>query len=126
VAGILPSGWPPGSRRAGGLPRAYYEVRLLDQRVPSDPADRLAFLVGATMATSEDALLPVASGTPRVVLAGAPALTRAWESVIRDRGGTAAVLDEDERSAAFRAGCRALLDAVPLADWSPARRAAMP
>ncbi|HSD27062.1 MAG TPA: 2-dehydro-3-deoxygalactonokinase [Vicinamibacteria bacterium] len=127
LASSLPSEWPfvlpPDWLAAGiedgrrhGLPRACYEVRLLDQRVASEPADRLAFLVGATVAASEDTLLPVSAGTPpRVALAGPPALTRAWEAVVRGRGGTPLVLDDDERSAAFRAGCRAVLEAVPLA-----------
>jgi 2-dehydro-3-deoxygalactonokinase len=126
LASSLPSEWPsvlpPEWLAAGieegrrhGLPRAFYEVRLLDQRVASEPADRLAFLVGATVAASEDRLLPASEGAlPRVALAGPPALTRAWEAVVRDRGGTPLVLDDDERSAAFRAGCRAVLEEVPL------------
>jgi 2-dehydro-3-deoxygalactonokinase len=126
LASSLPSEWPAvlppdwlaagiGEGRRHGLPRAYYEVRLLDQRVESEPADRLAFLVGATVAASEDTLLPVSAGAPpRVALAGPPALTHAWETVVRDRGGTPLVLDDEERGAAFRAGCRAVLEAVPL------------
>jgi 2-dehydro-3-deoxygalactonokinase len=127
LASSLPSEWPAvlppdwlaaGARdgRRHGLPRAYYEVRLLDQRVASEPADRLAFLVGATVAASEDTLLPPSAGAPpRVALAGPSALAHAWAKVIRDRGGTPLVLDDDERGAAFRAGCRAVLEAVPLA-----------
>jgi 2-dehydro-3-deoxygalactonokinase len=126
LASSLPAEWPavlpPEWLAAGieegrrhGLPRACYEVRLLDQRVASEPADRLAFLVGATVAASEDTLLPFSPGAPpRVALAGPTVLARAWEAVVRDRGGTPLVLDEDERGAAFRAGCRAVLEAVPL------------
>jgi len=125
LASSLPPEWPevlpPDWLAAGiddgrryGLPRAYYEVRLLDQRIASEAADRLAFLVGATVAASEDTLLPAAAGAPpRVALAGPPALTRAWQAVIRARGGTLIVLEDDERGAAFRAGCRAVLEAVP-------------
>jgi 2-dehydro-3-deoxygalactonokinase len=124
LASSLPSEWP-GSLpadwlaagiehgRRHGLPRAFYEVRLLEQRVASLPVDRLAFLVGATVAASEDALVPLSGGAPPpLVLAGAPALTRAWETVIRARGGTPRVLHEAEGSAAFRAGCRAVLEAL--------------
>ena len=125
LASSLPSEWPAvlpadwlaagiDHGRRHGLPRAYYEVRLLDQRVASEPSDRLAFLVGATVAASEDTLLRP-SAPRRVALAGPPALTRAWEAPVRERGGTPLVLDDDERAAAFRAGCRAVLEAVPLA-----------
>jgi 2-dehydro-3-deoxygalactonokinase len=125
LASSLPSEWPPSlasdwlaagieEGRAHGLPRACYEVRLLDQRVPSGPAHRLAFLVGAVVAASEDTLLPAAAGAPpHVVLAGPPALATAWQAVVRDRGGTARVLDDEGTGAAFRAGCRAVLEAMP-------------
>jgi 2-dehydro-3-deoxygalactonokinase len=113
----LPADWLAAGReeaRRQGLPRAFYEVRLLDQRVACDPADRLAFLVGATVAASEATLLPSPAGTPaQVVLAGPPALAGAWEAVVRDRGGTALVLTDDAKSAAFRAGCRAVLESIP-------------
>jgi 2-dehydro-3-deoxygalactonokinase len=126
LASSLPPEWPAAlpaewlaagieEGRRHGLPRACYEVRLLDQLVASEPADRLAFLVGATVAASEDTLLPASEGAlPRVALAGPPALTRAWETAVRGRGATPLVLDDDETSAAFRAGCRAVLEAVPL------------
>jgi 2-dehydro-3-deoxygalactonokinase len=125
LASSLPSEWPAvlppdwlaagiADARRHGLPRAYYEVRLLHQRVASEPADRLAFLVGATAAASEDTLLPVFVGVPpRVALAGPTALTHAWEAVVRDRGATPFILDDDATSAAFRAGCRAVLEALP-------------
>jgi 2-dehydro-3-deoxygalactonokinase len=127
LASSLPSEWPAAlpsdwlaagidEGRRHGLPRACYEVRLLDQRVASEPADRLAFLVGATVAASEDTLLPGCAGAPPcVALAGPPALRHAWDTVIRHRGGTPVVLDDEEGSAAFRAGCRAVLEAVPRA-----------
>jgi len=121
LAGSLPRDWPAalppdwvasGLRegRRDGLPRALYEVRLLDQCVPSAPDERLAFLVGATMAASEDTLLPPATSGP-VVLAGVPALVAAWEPVIRARGREPIALGGEETSAAFRAGCRAVLAA---------------
>jgi 2-dehydro-3-deoxygalactonokinase len=123
LASSVPDGWPltlpadwvaagVGRGRGDGLPRALYCVRLLDQRTASRPEDRLAFLVGATIAANEEALLPPASGKPRrVVLAGAPALAAAWEGVLRERGLEPVTIDEDERESAFRAGCRAVLDA---------------
>jgi 2-dehydro-3-deoxygalactonokinase len=125
LASSLPAEWPAvlpadwlaagiADGRRHGLPRACYEVRLLDQRVASVPAERLAFLVGATVAASDDALFPGSAGAPpRVALAGPPALTHAWEAVVRGRGVPPVVLDDDERGAAFRAGCRAVLEGVP-------------
>jgi len=126
LASSLPPEWPETlprdwvaagfeRGRSDGLPRALYEVRLLEQRAASGPDDRLAFLVGATIATSVEALVPPgAAATARVVLAGPPALTDAWGEVLRARGREPAVLVDDDTSAAFRAGCRAVLDAVRL------------
>jgi 2-keto-3-deoxy-galactonokinase len=106
--------------RTDGLPRALYCVRLLEQRTGSRPEDRLAFLIGATIAASEDVLLPV-SGLPShtVALVGAPALVGAWMSVVRERGLDPRVVDEAEGEAAFRAGCRAVLAAGEIEE--PAR-----
>jgi 2-dehydro-3-deoxygalactonokinase len=123
LASSIPRGWPPalpvrwvreGIRRGrrDGLPRALYCVRLLDLRTPSNPEERLAFLLGATIAAHEDVLLPASAlESGRLVLVGAPALVTAWKAVARERGLDAAVVDEKEREAAFRAGCRAVLDA---------------
>ncbi len=136
LASSLPSEWPvalpPDWLAAGieagrrhGLPRAGYEVRLLHQNVACEPADRLAFLVGAMVAASEGTLIPASSRPcPQVVLAGPPALVTAWEAVVRGRGGTALVLDDEGTGAAFRAGCRAVLEAIPrsLDGWKDAPR----
>jgi 2-dehydro-3-deoxygalactonokinase len=141
LASSVPRGWPrvlsarwvaAGVRRGrtDGLPRALYCVRLLDQRTPSSPEDRLAFLVGATIAAHEEVLLP--SGAPesqRVVVLGAPALVGAWTAALRKRGLDPVDVDEREREAAFRAGCRAVLEAGDVGppgggaalDWRPPR-----
>jgi len=124
LASSLPSEWPdclpPDWVAAGmeegrrhGLPRAFYEVRLLDQRVASDPAERLAFLVGATIVASEEMLVAASAVPLQVVVAGPHALATAWQAVVHDRGGRALVLGEDQTSAAFRSGCRAVLEAMP-------------
>jgi 2-keto-3-deoxy-galactonokinase len=109
----LPAGWVEAGFRRGradGLPRAFYCVRLLDQRAPSTPGDRLGFLVGATIAADEETLLPApTAGSRTVVLLGAPALVEAWAGVIRQRGVEPITLSEDDREAAFRAGCLAVL-----------------
>jgi 2-dehydro-3-deoxygalactonokinase len=109
----LPADWvESGLRRSrsDGLPRALYCVRLLEQRTPSSPDDRLAFLMGAMIAASEDALLP-GKGTPssRVALVGAPAVVEAWTRVAAERGLDPVTVGEAEREAAFRTGCRSVL-----------------
>jgi 2-dehydro-3-deoxygalactonokinase len=142
LASAVPRSWPStlptewvaaGARRAraDGWPRALYCVRLLHQRTPSSPEDRLAFMVGATIVASEDVLLP--AGAPeasRVVLVGAPVLVAAWATVLRERGLSPVPIDEAEKDAAFRAGCRAVLAAGELIDrgaagpgveWRPPR-----
>ena len=129
LASSLPRDWPStlpadwveaGLRRSrtDGLPRALYCVRLLEQRTPSSPEDRLAFLIGAMIAANEDALLP-ARGLPssRVVLVGAPALVEAWTRLAVARGLDPVTIDEAEKEAAFRTGCRSVLaHAVPRLD----------
>jgi 2-keto-3-deoxy-galactonokinase len=141
LASSLPRGWPPtlpgdwvaaGVKRgrADGWPRALYCVRLLEQRTLSSPEDRLAFLAGATIAANEEAL--VGSCGPdrrRVVLAGAPALMKAWAGVLRQRGLDPEPLDDEEREAAFRSGCGGVLAAGSLesapggggVSWRPPR-----
>ena len=121
LASAVPGNWPAslppewvesGVRlgRATGLPRALYCVRLLDQRAPSSPGDRLGFLVGATIAADLETLLPASTtGSRPTVLVGAPALVEAWAGVIRQRGVEPITLSEDDREAAFRAGCLAVL-----------------
>jgi 2-dehydro-3-deoxygalactonokinase len=133
LASALPPEWPATlpedwvaagfeSGRRDGLPRALYAVRLLEQRVASEPEERLAFLVGATIAASTDTLVPPGAATPDgVVLAGPSALTDAWGAVLRARGREPLVLFDEEASAAFRSGCKAVLDAV-----RPPRSAATP
>ncbi|MCG6926370.1 MAG: 2-dehydro-3-deoxygalactonokinase [Acidobacteria bacterium] len=129
----LPAGWVAAGRQRGhddGLPRALYCVRLLDQRTPSSLEERLAFLVGATIAAHEKTLLPrTALDSRRVVLVGAPALVEAWTSVLRDRALDPVGVEQKEREAAFRAGCRAVLEAGDVGrpretaglEWRPPR-----
>lgn len=138
LASAVPGDWPPhlpgdwveaGLRRAraDGLPRALYCVRLLDQRAASTPLERLAFLVGATIGADVATLLPAPTDdSRRVVLVGAPALVEAWEAVARGRGLEPVTLSEEDREAAFRAGCLAVLaqgrverGAGPGVSWKP-------
>ncbi len=141
LASSVARGWPDrlprdwvaaGARRtrSDGWPRALYCVRLLEQRTVSSPEDRLAFLIGATVAANEDVLLASSgSEAKRVVLAGAPALAAAWTDGLQERGLDPVTLDEGEREAAFRAGCRAVLGAGQLTElggeqgvaWHPPR-----
>jgi len=109
----LPAEWVDAGRRRcrrDGLPRALYCVRLLEQRTPSSQGDRLAFLIGAMIAASEDVLLP-GKGRPsnRVALVGAPAVVEAWTRVAAERGLDPVTIDVAEKEAAFRTGCRSVL-----------------
>jgi 2-dehydro-3-deoxygalactonokinase len=125
----LPADWLKTGRRLGrqgGLPRAFFGVRLLQQRVDSTPAGRLAFLLGAAIAADEDTLLGTSSrGGGRVVLVGTPPLVGAWAEVLNERGLQPAILSEEDREATFRAGCRAVLEEGRLEEhdgrlsWTP-------
>lgn len=96
---------------AQGLPRALYCVRLLEQRSDTTAADRYAFLLGAVMAADEAALIGDARGP--ILIAGAPALGRAWAARLAARGLVAGLLDESAIEAAFRAGAAAVANAHP-------------
>jgi 2-dehydro-3-deoxygalactonokinase len=134
----VPRGWPEvlpptwvreGIRRgrADGFPRALYCVRLLEQRTPSNPEERLGFLVGAAIAAHESVLLPPAAlATGRVVVVGAPALAGAWTEVLHERGLDSVVVNDAEREAAFRAGCWTVLEASPFDPRSGSKSAPRP
>ncbi len=93
-----------------GLPRALFCVRLLDQRCPGTPEQRLAFLVGAILAAELDPLLQGENLTPRtpVVLAGGGAIPGTVTMILGRHGIAAAVLTQDELEQAMIAGIRAI------------------
>lgn len=116
LASALPQTWPArfdgdalraGARAAsaGGLPRALYLVRLLEQRAPRAPEERLAFAVGAAIAADREILVGRADD---VVIAGGGAVATAWAELLTDDGRAARVLGAEETEAGFRRGALAV------------------
>lgn len=95
---------------SAGLARAFYCVRLLEQRSPAGPDERYAFLIGGAIAADRPLLVP--GGTASVVIVGAPALARAWARLLQGVAGQVTIPDEDELDRVFVVGCRAVVDAA--------------
>lgn len=98
---------------AAGLSRALFCVRLLEQRAPTLPEQRYAFLMGAVIAADRPTLVPDASGgqSRRVLLTGAHVVADAWAGYLARRGLDAMVVSEADVDRAFRAGCAAVVAA---------------
>ncbi len=119
LASALPQAWPDtldgdwtrageSACAASGLPRALYCVRLLEQRSASTPEQRFAFLVGAVMQAD---IVPLVRSAGPVVVVGAPAVAGAWARRLGSDGIDVILAGEQEVEAAFRAGCRLVLEA---------------
>ncbi len=102
-----------GMREAetAGLPRALFCVRLLEQRCESTPGQRLAFLVGAVLASELKPLLRSATISTRtpVVIAGGGAAPEAVGMILGRHGVTATVLAAQEAEQAIIAGLRTIV-----------------
>jgi 2-dehydro-3-deoxygalactonokinase len=105
----LDAGWlEAGMReaRGAGLARALFCVRLLHQRCESTPEQRLAFLIGAFLASDFDALLARGALHPAspVVITGGGLLAGAWRTALAGAGIEAAAIAEPEVEAAMLRG----------------------
>lgn len=93
-----------------GLPRSLFAVRLLQLGGRSSPAERLSFLIGATIGADLpnvlENLTAVAShpASSRLVIAGKQILAETWAAVLRRRGAEAVVLTESDVTRGFVRG----------------------
>jgi 2-dehydro-3-deoxygalactonokinase len=69
-------------QRSSGLGRALFCVRLLEQGGRSTPEERLAFLIGAFIASDFDALLRRKILIEPVIITGGGAIAEAWRSAL--------------------------------------------
>lgn len=97
--------------RRSGLARALFCVRLLEQAGQGTPEDRLSFLIGALTAADLDPLLSqgLLEKERDVVIAGSPALAKAWCRVLAEKGIPAKALATEVVEAAFLTGLRAIV-----------------
>jgi 2-dehydro-3-deoxygalactonokinase len=122
LAGSLPRQWPAAFDEAwvdegvheaqrSGFARALFCVRLLEQRVPSTPDERLAYLIGVAIGSVMDTLLARRSfraGT-RVLVTGPPALAHAFAAQLQGTSVDAVPVSATQVAHAVRTGMRDIL-----------------
>jgi 2-dehydro-3-deoxygalactonokinase len=98
-------------QRRSGLARALFCVRLLELAGQGTPEDRLAFMIGAFLATDLDKLVRSGmflSDLP-VVVVGPAALAEAWRKALTEASVSAKVVAPDSTEAALLEGLRRIL-----------------
>lgn len=98
-------------QRRSGLSRALFCVRLLDLQGEGTPQDRLAYLVGAFIATDLEALIPrgVVPGDIQVVISGHQPIAEAWAFALARTSLSTFVLSDEETEKAFLSGLNSIL-----------------
>ncbi len=101
-------------QRKSGLARALFCVRLCELANEGTPEERLAFLIGAFIASDLDALTSCGVLPPggQAVIAGAAALAEAWRGALTRAARNATVLTAEEAENALLAGLRCILACV--------------
>lgn len=82
--------------RRSGLARALFCVRLLEQRTPSVPEERMSYLVGAFVGAEVETIVRRRVGDSPVVLAGGGPIADAFASALAEEGCEARVLTPAE------------------------------
>lgn len=100
--------------REAGLSRALFCARLLELQGRAGAPERLAFALGALVASDQKALLGSTRLPPDAPtwVEGWPAAAEAWLQVLKASGRNVLRLEEEERDRAFLDGLRALLRRV--------------
>lgn len=98
-------------QRRSGLARALFCTRLLDLERHGTPEDRLAFVVGAFIASELDALVVrgVLAPDARVALVGHTALSEAWRTALSQRGIAARIITQQQAEIALLGALRRIL-----------------
>ena len=103
-------------QRRAGLARALFCTRLLDLARQGSPEDRLAFIVGAFIASDLDGLLARGIIAPhmRVALVGHSAVSQAWQTALSRMQITATMISREQaETALLHAMQRILVGALP-------------
>jgi len=124
LAGSLPREFPEllswnwvergmAESRQTGLPRALFRTRLLDLNKEGSPEERLAFLVGAFIATDLDALLARGMFNERqVTINGHRTIAECWRQALERETIPASVLTAEDTERAFLRGLQQIVDAA--------------
>ena len=98
-------------QRRSGLARALFCTRLLDLARQGSPEDRLAFVVGAFIASDLDPLVARGVLTPglRVALVGHAALAEAWQTALSQIQIAATIVTQQQAEAALLSALRRIL-----------------
>jgi 2-dehydro-3-deoxygalactonokinase len=93
-------------QRRSGLARAMFCVRLLEQGRRSTDEERLAFLIGAFIASDLDALMERGGIGEPVIITGGGAIAKAWQDALELSSLKASVLSQEELERALLMGLR--------------------
>ena len=99
--------------RFAGLPRTLFRVRLLELNKEVNAEERLAFLVGAFIASDLDAL--VACGMfshQQVVISGHRAIVESWGRALQQKSIPVSMLNTEQSERAFLKGLQQVVNAV--------------
>lgn len=123
LAGSITTNWPDelspewlesgmGLARQSGLARALFCARLLDLSGQGAPEDRLAFAVGAFIASDLEALRNRSALHLRheVGIVGRKSLAKAWQFALNDAGILSFIIDSATVENAFLTGLRLILE----------------
>lgn len=99
-------------QRRSGLARALFCVRLLEQSRQGTPEQRLAFLVGAFIASDLDALKSRGTLNESVLIVGSGTLAEAWRRALSVAGIQAEALDAVASEHALLTGLNGILARV--------------
>ncbi len=94
--------------RKSGLARALFCVRLLEQGGKSTPEERLAFLIGAFVASDLDALMERQAIVDPVIITGGGAIAEAWREGLKKFSVKATVTSSDELERALLKGLQSI------------------
>ena len=123
LAGSVAASWPDqlssrwlksgmDSARQSGFARSLFCARLLDLSHQGTPENRLAFMIGAFIASDLDALRKRDALNPQheVAIIGSKALSEAWQLALGDAGIASAIIDSATVENAFLTGLRLILE----------------
>lgn len=99
------------AQRQAGLARALFCVRLLEQKGHCTPEERLAFLIGAYIASDFDGLQNqgVLHAGQSVLLTGGGVIAETWAQILSQASIQARIINQEESEKALLTGLRKIL-----------------
>ena len=97
-------------QRRSGLARALFCVRLLEQKGHCTPEERLAFLIGAYIASDFDGLQDCWQTSSSVLITGGGVIAETWARVLTEAAIQARIVQQEENEKALLTGLRKILE----------------